>query len=313
MPAVLLAVVAAGLVAARLVTLRNTLRANASGGRRLKLLRWWGLTVAALLLVIAAARPGLTTGAQQAGGTESTAANVNVFLVVDLSLDSRVQDYGVGVARMTGMRADIAALLDHYPHARFGLITFDSRPSVDWPLSDDVWSLKAVIAGLEPDSDGADVAAARNVLRYQLISAGQQYPHSRNLVFYLGSGAGGSQAPQGEFDLDTGSVDGGAVLGYGTSTGGRPVDAPIDEPALQRVAEQLGVPYVHRSADRPVTQVTSVVDVGGHSGGVASSGDSRAELYWVFTLLAAGVLLVEMCLTVRDFRRDRLAHRDVTL
>ena len=313
MPAVLLVVVAAGLIAARLVTLRNTLKVNVSGRRGLRLLRWWGLTIAALLLVIAAARPGFTAGGQQAGATESTTANVNVFLVVDRSLDSSVQDYGDGMARMSGMRNDIAALLDHYPHSRFGLITFDSRPSLDWPLSDDVWSLKAVIAGLEPDSDGADVAAARNVLRYQLISAAQQYPRSRNLVFYLGSGAGGSQVPQGEFDLDTGSVDGGAVLGYGTPTGGPPVDAPINEPALQRIAGQLGVQYVHRSADRPVTQEASAVDAGNHRGGVASSADSRTELYWLFAVLAAGVLLVEMCLTVRDFRRYRLAHRDVTL
>ena len=41
--------------------------------------------------------------------------------------------------------------------------------------------------------------------------AAQPYPASRNVVLYFGSGAPGSRAPQGEFDLTRGLVDGGVV------------------------------------------------------------------------------------------------------
>ena len=59
----------------------------------------------------------------------------NVFLVVDRSADMRVEDLAGGRVRMAGARDDIAALIDRYPDARFAVIAFASRPSLDWPLS----------------------------------------------------------------------------------------------------------------------------------------------------------------------------------
>ena len=39
----------------------------------------------------------------------------------------------------------------------------------------------------------------------------------------------------------------------------------------------------------------------------------RTELYWLFTLLAAVLLLFELFASIRDVRRTRLARRDVAL
>ncbi|WP_421843931.1 hypothetical protein [Mycobacterium sp.] len=75
---------------------------------------------------------------------QSTEAKVgaNVFIVVDRSLDGRVEDYDDAKSRMSGIRSDIIALTDQYPRARFALISFASKATLDWPLSDDVWSFK---------------------------------------------------------------------------------------------------------------------------------------------------------------------------
>jgi hypothetical protein len=214
------------------------------------------------------------------------------------------------------VRTDIAALTTRYPQARFALITFASRPSLDWPLSADAWSLNAETSALTPDNTATaesyvDAAAAANVLRYQLIAAGQQYPGSRNLVFYFGFGAAGSRAPQGEFELPPGLVDGGAVFGYGVAS-----DAPeaLNENQLRRIASQLGLPYVHRVRTEPIAQSTPLPDVqSARNEGSASAVVGRTELYWIFALLAAGLLLLEVYLTLRDLRRTRAAHRDVAL
>ena len=142
-----------------------------------------------------------------------------------------------------------------------------------------------------------------NVLRYQLIAAGQQYPGSDSLVYYFGSGAGGSRAPQGEFDPVPGSVDGGAVFGYGSA---------VDEAGLQRIAQQLGLPYVHRLAGQPVAEAEPN---SGASTDATPTGVSphRTELYWVFALLAAVLVLFELFATLREFRRTRMARRNVAL
>ncbi|MGA5466043.1 VWA domain-containing protein [Mycobacterium sp. NPDC050041] len=310
LPGPILAVVAAALVVARLVTLRQVFVATGAQ-RRAAALRWSGLTLAVLLVLAALARPGAGT-VEADSAAAAPASGPNVFFVVDRSVDSGVADYG-GRPRIEGMRTDIEALIERYPQARFAMISFAARPSLDWPLSDDAWSLEPVAAALTPYADPPDaaaqvnVAAAANPLRYQLIQAGQQYPQSRNLVFYLGSGAGGSEAPQGRFELETGMVDGGAVLGYGTP--GPDGGAPLDEAALQQVADQLGVPYARRDAGPPLE---SVLPAPSSADTENAQNTPRTEWYWLFMLLAAALALAEIYLMVRELRRHRAARRAVT-
>jgi hypothetical protein len=308
LPPVVLLVVAAVVIALRLLTMRR-LHATA-GARWTTVLRWSGLTLAVLLILIAAGRPGVEHG-ERGTAAARAAGNTNIFFVVDRSADTAIEDYADGQSRMTGIRNDIAGLIDQYPQARFALIAFASRPSLDWPLSEDAWSLRPEVASLRPypeseTSEDLNAAAAANVLRYQLIAAGQQYPGAKSLVYYFGSGAGGSAAPQGAFDPTAGSVDGGAVFGYG---------AGQDQPGLRRIAEQLGVPYVDRGAGKPVAEAIPAGDASQPSAGtVTPSGVAdRTELYWVFTLPAAVLLLFELFAGIRDVRRTRLARRDVEL
>ncbi|MGH3675371.1 MAG: VWA domain-containing protein [Mycobacterium sp.] len=309
LPPMILLVIAAAVITLRMLTMRRLYAT--SGARWGTVWRWSGLTLAVLLVLIAAGRPGIERGDLGAAAAARSGENINVFFVVDRSTDSGVEDYDDGQSRMSGIRTDVDTLIDRYPQARFALVAFASRPSLDWPLSEDAWSLKPEIARLTPYAatetiEDVNAAAAANVLRYQLIAAGQQYPDAESLVFYFGSGAPGSRAPQGEFDPMPGSVDGGAVFGYG---------AARNEPGLLRIAAQLGVPYVDRDDGRPVTEATP--DGGGPQpadSAVTSSGIAeRTELYWVFTLLAAVLLLFELFASIRDFRRTRLARRDVAL
>jgi hypothetical protein len=161
-----------------------------------------------------------------------------------------------------------------------------------------------------------NVGAAGNVLRYQLIGARQQFPRAQNLVFYLGAGAAETQVPPRQFELPEGSVDGGAVLGYGSTEGG-PIPgtdvarSPIGEQALRGVANQIGVPYVSRDGATPLAGVL------GDQGTVIGppppvpAPAGRTELYWAPALGAAILVLIELYLVLLEFRRTRLANADV--
>ncbi|OBF94357.1 hypothetical protein A5773_16350 [Mycobacterium sp. 852014-52450_SCH5900713] len=300
LPWPIFAVVAGALLLARLVALRQALL---SAGRRRgrTALRWTGVTFTVLLLLAATTRPGLRDDENGRGATRAAGENLNVFLVVDRSADSGVDDYGAGEPRIAGMRDDVAAVIKQYPAARYALVGFASRASLDWPLAEDVWSLRPTVAAIGPENAGSDVngGAADNVLRYQLIQAAQQYPGSRNVVLYFGSGAPGSRAPQGDFNLTQSAVAGGAVLGYGRS------DA-INEAELRQIAAQLNVPYVHRDPGQAFRRdLPDTADF-------RAEADGQTELYWLPALLAAGLLLAEIYLSVREFRRGRIARRDLT-
>ncbi len=294
LPPLVLGAIAVVLAALRLLALRPAARAGHSA-----LLRWSGMTLALALLLTAAAGRGSAHPPMRRPTAAGSGANI--FFVVDRSADSAVADFG-GAPRMAGIRADIEAVIDAHPGARFALLAFAARPAIDWPLSGDAWSLRPVVQALTPYPDASaaadqvNAAAAANVLRYQLISAGQQYPGAQNLVYYFGSGAPQSSVPQGEFDGD--GVDGGAVFDYGRAGDRR----------LRAIADQLGVPYVERGPGEPLppsgtappaTAAASVVTTG-----------HRDEFYWALTLVASLLLLAEIGRTVRELRRSRSTRRE---
>lgn len=295
LPPLVLAFAALALVTLRLLSLRPASKAG-----RQTLLRWSLTTAAMVLVLLAAARP-VTGSAAEPAPAQSSQTGANVYFLVDRSADSAITDFG-GAPRMSGMRDDIEAVIDAHPGARFALISFAARPAIDWPLSADAWSLTPVVEALNPypggDSTEVNAAAAANVLRYQLISAGQQFPQAENLVYYLGSGAGRSTVPQGIFDTPT--VDGGAVLGYGPGPG---------ENTLRDIAGQLDLPFIERVPGE-------ALPLGGDTSDQATSTapvevPERKELYWVLTLLASLLLLPEIYLTARDLRKARATRREV--
>jgi hypothetical protein len=108
------------------------------------------------------------------------------------------------------------------------------------------------------------------------------------------------------------------VLGYGSADGG-PIPgtevarSAIDEPALRGVADQIGVPYVSRDGATPLTGV--LADQGTEVGPPppAAAPARRTELYWAPAVGAAILILIELYLVLREFRRTRLANADVVV
>ncbi len=297
LPWAILAVVGGSLAFARLVALRQVL-VSAGPRRGRAALRWTGITLVILLLIAAATRPAIRDDGIGGRPTPLAGTDLNVFVVIDRSASAAVEDYGAGEPRSAGMRADIAAVITRYPAARFAVVGCAAHPSLDWPLSGDVWSLQPVLAALStPDPGlGESSCAVGNILRYQLIQAEQQYPGSKNAVLYFG--ATNPSTSRADIELRHGSVDGGAVLVYGRS------DA-INDAELRRNAEELGVPYLQREPDQPIRLELP-------SAPIEAGANKRIEIYWLPAMLAANLLLFEIYLSVREFRRGRVARRNLT-
>ncbi len=343
LPPIAIVVLGAVLVTIRIVALYRLLLRTPAGRLRRVVLRWSAMTLVVISLLIAACRPGFDS--DRAGASPDAAradANLNVFFVVDRSVNSRVEDFGDGASRMSGIRTDIGALIDQYPHARFALISYAGNTTMDWPLSDDAWSLHSFVKGLSPYTVAppdavyrADAVAARDVLRDKVGDAAKTFPGSQNFVFYFGEGAPGSRVPGAPIGLGRNQIAGGAVLGYGRAAGGPipqgwvdgrkeyqtdpggggQLTSGIDEGRLQGIAAQLDVPYFHRESGQPIGGIAPAPDRKASARGGTDSQATvfigRLELYWVFTTLAAALLLAEAVLTAREYRRNRMSRRDV--
>lgn len=286
-----------------------------------------------VLFVLAAAfRPGIPGGSAQAA-----AADLNVFFVVDTTSSMVAEDYGNAAPRLDGVRQDIMAVAGELPGARFSIITFDTGAHFRMPLTTDTSALDTVTSILQPQvtsyAKGSSITAARQVLAERLSAARDSHPERPRLVFYLGDGEQTSGKEPEPMAVDGELVAGGAVLGYGTSGGGRMKEntgmesddeAPyiqdrtgdaakdalsiIDEDRLREVAARLGVPYVHRSAGDPVSAMVQEARAGalerteqdGTLGG-------RIEFYWLFAAGAFVVGLAELMGVIRQLREVRTA------
>ena len=337
----LLLVLAGLTLALRMYTLYRVLVVVGKGSQRKVVVRWSLLTLVIVCLFAAAVRPGIEGDRQSvsaAAAADAANANVNVFFVVDRSLNSRAEDFGNNQFRMAGIRADMQSIVDQYPEGRFAITSFATKARVDWPLSDDLWSLRALVkdySAYESDFDSVyqvDVGAAEEQLERQLRLAAEQYPGSNNLVFYFGEGAGVSQREATAFDIPAELVAGGAVLGYGTAAGGPvasrlaengeityfpnpaggggPFLSTLDEASLRTVAEQLGVPYFHRELGASTSTVIPPLD-GESSTAVqqqVSLPGNRTEFYWIFTAIAMLLMFYELFAMAREYRVSRMTR-----
>ncbi|GAA3280429.1 VWA domain-containing protein [Paenarthrobacter aurescens] len=260
-------------------------------------------SAAVVLLLLAALRPGWSGGQAQTG-----TADLDVFFVVDTSTSMAAEDYSGTNTRLSGVQEDVMTLAKELAGAKFSLITFDSKATVRMPLTQDATALRTAMATLQPQNSryakGSSVTGAAQLLKERLQAAQQQHPGRPALVFYAGDGENTStEAPA---PMDAGNVAGGAVLGYGTGQGGRmkesttadagyvrdkttgtPQDAVsrIDEGQLRSIADQLHVPYAHRTGTAPASDMLSQARPSAITVGT-QNGPGRIELYWLLALAA---------------------------
>ncbi|WGW10817.1 VWA domain-containing protein [Saxibacter everestensis] len=275
--------------------------------------RAWLLRLGMVVLMLCVAvRPGVAGGEARAG-----ASDVDVFFVVDTTSSIAAEDYD-GKPRLEGVRSDIRQIATKLAGARFSLITFDGAATMRLPLTTDTTALSTVSEVLAPEitmySRSSSISAARELLTERLKAAKKSHPERSRAVFYLGDGEQTAGSAPESFADAAELIDGGGVLGYGTSQGGRmrenlgyqgpsryirsagssqDAESVIDETNLRAIAEQLGVGYTHRAAGEPIGPALDDAQPGDLSpdSGLTSN---RIELYWIpagaLSLLLAGEL-----------------------
>lgn len=273
---------------------------------------WAMRLVMILACVVMLLRPGIPGGAAQ-----TLATDTDVVLVVDTTASIVAEDWGGDHPRLDGVKADVQAIVDEYPGARFALITFDASADLRMPLTTDTTSLISSLDVLRPEvtsqSRGSSIGIANQLLAGTLSNAAEASPDRSRMVFYFGDGEQTASSTPEPFDGSEKYTDAGAVFGYGTAEGGPMrlttggIDgatggyieyqganalSAIDEGNLEALAAQLGVDYQHRTADA----APALPDAPSTTTDYARSGSvgSVTELYWIAALVVAALLAVEL-------------------
>ncbi|PWD50955.1 hypothetical protein C8046_10105 [Serinibacter arcticus] len=291
---------------------------------------WARRTGAALALGVLLLGPSLV---DRNGTTMQT--NAEVFFVVDRTGSMAAEDYDGARPRLEGVRYDIPAIVDAFPGGRFTVIGWDSQATRQLPLTTDARAVKSWAETFQQEltsySAGSQVDRPLAALQEALTGAAERNPNNVRIVYFLSDGentdgsASSADAELASFEALAPLVDGGAVLGYGTSEGGKmrtydgvtPLEsAPyipdptqggadalsvIDEVTLRTIAEQLGVTYVHRITPDTVEGFTSGIDL------EDIAGDGRREevvyrpVLWPAAAVALGLIAWELFVVARAY------------
>lgn len=294
--------------------------------RPLRRLQWGLRTGAAVAVAVALLGPGV------AGAVAPQASrSIDVWFVVDTTSSSMARDHPGERPRMAGYKEDIPRIADELPGARFALVTFDSSARTAMPLTTDTNALATAVETMRQEitlySAGSSITVAQDHLRASLERARERRPDRAQVVFYLGDGEQTDGEAPTPFALD-GLVDGGAVLGYGTAEGGpmaslsslgrddgdietvdgEPAISQASEDDLRRLADQLGVPYVHR-AGGDIAPALADADPGELVEDASQTARTQVSLVWVLATIATALLLGDLWILARDTSRITRATR----
>ena len=264
--------------------------------------------------------------------------DVDVLFVVDNTISMLAEDYGADEERrMDAVRADIETIIDEFDGARFGLITFDDSANYVIPYTSEPAILLSATETLEgrlkeyaggtslniafdemkdvlEKNTGADDDDDDDDEDEDLISGKDRI----QIVFFISDGEITSGDRLRSFEKISGLIDTGAVLGYGTSQGGRmyvrnyyddtyelleyydsgynrvTAISKIDEGNLQDLAADLGVGYYHMQNHNDLKEAIDTIKTAINTGDFErdnKAGEGQLEIYYILAG-AVGVLLI---------------------
>lgn len=252
------------------LTMLGIVRAKNGGARTL----WIARTLLVAVCFLALLRPGIPGG----GTAQTMTTNTDILLVVDTTSSIAAEDWGTDDAqRLAGVRADVQSVIDTYPGARFALITFDAQAKLQLPFTTDSTALNTALKVQNPEvtsnSRGSSIGIAADLVAKTLEGAAKSSADRSRMVFYFGDGEQTVDSDPESFEKAQKYTDGGAVFGYGTAEGGpmrvtignvngesdeyimyqgSEALSVIDEENLQQIATDLGISYVHRTAEADI-------------------------------------------------------------
>lgn len=249
---------------------------------------WTRRFVAMAAVAVMVAGPSVTENQPTAAQS-----NAEVFFVVDLTGSMGALDFDGQEQRLVGVRHDIAAITDTFPGSRFAVIAWDSKTTVQLPLTTDARAVSSwaetAMREVTATSSGSRLDRPLTALRNALENSTTRAPQNVRLVYFLSDGenmqgtTASADVPLDSYGSLASLVDGGAVLGYGTPEGGNmpvraldvsdasaaliqdstgsPAISQLDEKTLRSIADQLGLPYVHRFTTDAVDDIVAGVDL----------------------------------------------------
>ena len=283
------------------------------------LFRWIRRGSLLVLPVLIALGPSIPGGTSAPG-----VSNLDIIFAVDTTPSMGALDYAGANQRLDGIKKDMTALATKLQGARFEIVTFDSDANIILPFTSDVTAFSSATQGMIPEissySQGSAIDKPITMLTQEFQSAKALYPQHQRLLFYFSDGEQTINQPVQSFAPIASYMNGGAVLGYGTTNGAKMLDytnfstvttslayimtvnpggsglspaiSKLDPNALQTIAGQLKIPYQNRDTGGSIDKLYQASHLSlaiDHSQHIVH----YLNMYWLLAIPLAGLIFWE--------------------
>lgn len=288
---------------------------------RQKTLSWSLRLGVAVLMSLLLLRPAIPTVAE----IERLGTQIDLVFVVDTTTSMAVTDVD-GFSRLDVAKRAIYNLAEANNGARYSLMTFGAATKTELPLTYDISALKSGLSTMSPElyiatNQGTTTTQPAELLETTMEAQQEQFPERSRLIYYITDGENTSEE---NFDLTAVAplIDGGAVVGVGTTEGG-PVpmlqldyntletvsngyiegsNSALDKEQIAAIASQLGLPeaYLNTSTSELPPVVVQAVDT------VIKQVDKKSpavfEFYWAISILILALMALDVIKLARQSR-----------
>jgi Ca-activated chloride channel family protein len=235
------------------------------------------------------------------------------------------RDYDGDTERLTAVKKDCGHIIEELDGAKFAVISFNNNANLVAPFTNNSQYAEDVIDSLYPleqlYAEGTSMNVSIDVMTYTLKRAREKADGSV-VVFFISDGEITNEENLKSFKSAAKYVDGGAVLGYGTTEGGnmymkssytgqdeliedtssyprKPAVSVIDEDNLKSIADDMDVKYINMNDASNID--TTINKIKRESASERKDGkvSGYADIYYIFAAMLVLVMIWEFI----DIRR----------
>lgn len=257
--------------------------------------------------------------------SSSQTLDTYVLFVVDDTISMLARDYDGDTERLTAVKKDCSDIIDELDGAKFAVISFNNNANLVSPFTNNSQYAKDVIGSLYPIEEMYAEGTSMNVsidMMTDTLKWAREKADGNVVVFFISDGEITNEEKLKSFKSAAKYVDGGAVLGYGTSEGGnmyvksyytdreelledtssyprKPAVSVIDEKNLKSIASDIGVKYINMNDSTNIDSTISKIK----KESVSESKDGKVTGYVDIYYIFAAMLVVVMMWEFVDIRR----------
>lgn len=246
------------------------------------------------------------------GDATTVTLDADVLFVVDNTISMLAEDYDGDQRRIDAVRADCRYIMEQLPGASFSVLSFGNTARTLLPYTIDTNTVASALDSLNGQTTLYATGTSLNIVADFLEKSLDNDRDTYQLVFFISDGEITGDEKLKSFSKIQEYVDGGAVLGYGTESGGKMKvgaftndDEPeyltyydddfdeqtalskIDEDNLEDIAGDLGISYIHMEKqsdiDDELKGIKNNMKNAAPNEGVTST-DGYSDTYYIFVL-----------------------------